>query len=185
MDLGIRSDFFQVWGNLIGSTLVDLRESSSYGFSVCRPRQYNSICWKLALISGFFDISWLIVWVVGINIWLMSCRRQWMLTPGSASDPKCKLNISPFLTLPHLLNSLICTNNAMSMVLLLQMKGRWDCWGVVDLYLGVGEGTGGGYHSVFLVLLDFVTSSVPLFRWLEHDRCWTCFFVFVFSGLFH
>ena len=35
-----------------------------------------------------------------------ACRRQEMLTQGPAPDPKCKLNISSFLTLPHLLNSL-------------------------------------------------------------------------------
>ena len=28
--------------------------SVSPGFCVCRPRQYNAICWKLDLISGFF-----------------------------------------------------------------------------------------------------------------------------------
>ena len=43
-----------------------------------------------------------------------------MLTEGSAPDPKGKLIISPFLTLPHLLDCLICTRNAMPIVLLLQ-----------------------------------------------------------------
>ena len=28
--------------------------SLSPGFCVCRPRQYNTICWKLDLISVFF-----------------------------------------------------------------------------------------------------------------------------------
>ena len=28
--------------------------SLSPGFCVCRPRQYDTICWKLDLISGFF-----------------------------------------------------------------------------------------------------------------------------------
>ena len=49
-----------------------------------------------------------------------------------APDPKCKLNIS-FLTLPHLSDCFICTRNSMSIVLLLQMMGGWDRWGVVDL----------------------------------------------------
>ena len=49
-------------------------------------------------------------------------------------DPKCKLIISSFLTLPHLLDCLICVRNAMPIVLLLQMMGGWDRWGVVDLY---------------------------------------------------
>ena len=40
----------------------------------------------------------------------------------------------------------------MSIVLLLQMMGGWDRWGVVDLYKGVGGGTGGGYHLIVFVL---------------------------------
>ena len=47
------------------------------------------------------------------------CRRQGMLTQGPAPDPKCKLNISSFLTLPYLLDCLICTRNSVSIVLLL------------------------------------------------------------------
>ena len=37
-----------------------------------------------------------------------------MLTQGPAPDPKCKLNILSFLTLPHLLDGLICTRNSVS-----------------------------------------------------------------------
>ena len=65
-----------------------------------------------------------------------------MLIQGPAPDPKCKLNISSFLTLPHLLDCLISTRNSVSFVLL-----EW--WrdgiggGVVDSYQGVGGGTGG------------------------------------------
>ena len=43
-----------------------------------------------------------------------------MLTQGLASDPRCKLNISSLLTLPHLLDlldCLICTRNSVSIVL--------------------------------------------------------------------
>ena len=36
-------------------------------------------------------------------------------------------------TLPHLSDSLICTRNSISIVLLLQMMGGWGRWGVVDL----------------------------------------------------
>ena len=53
-----------------------------------------------------------------------------MLTQGPPPDPKCKLNVSLFLTLPHLSDYLICTRNSMSIVLLLQMVrdrigGQW------------------------------------------------------------
>ena len=52
-----------------------------------------------------------------------------MLTQGHTPDPKCKLNVSSFLALPYLSDSLICTRNSMSIVLL-QM---------------VGDGLGGGW----------------------------------------
>ena len=56
-----------------------------------------------------------------------------MLTQGATPDPKCKLNISSFLALSHLSDSLICTGNFMPIVLLLQIMGGWDRLGVVDL----------------------------------------------------
>ena len=43
--------------------------SLSSGFCVCRPGQYNMICWELILISGFFAFLWLIVWgMESINV---------------------------------------------------------------------------------------------------------------------
>ena len=56
-----------------------------------------------------------------------------MLTQGPAPHPNCKLNISPFLTLPDLLDCLVCNRNAMSIVLLLQLMEGWARWGLVDL----------------------------------------------------
>ena len=50
--------------------------SLSPGFCVCRPRQYDTICWKLNLISGFFAFLWLIVWADGIN------KCDWCLAGG-------------------------------------------------------------------------------------------------------
>ena len=44
-----------------------------------------------------------------------------MLTQWPKPDPKCKLIISPFVTLPGLLRCLFFTGNAMSIVLLLQL----------------------------------------------------------------
>ena len=49
-------------------------------------------------------------------------------------DPKCKLIILSSVTLSHLIDCLICTTNAMSILLLLEMMGRWDRWGVVDFH---------------------------------------------------
>ena len=109
--------------------------SLSPGFCVRRPRQFDMIGWNFGLISGFFVFPRLIVlgkWNQGM--WLMTCKKQRMLTKGPTPDPKCKLIIPPFLTLPHLLECLICTRNAMSIVLLLQMMGAWDRSRVFDLY---------------------------------------------------
>ena len=66
-------------------------------------------------------------------MWLVSYRRQGMLTQGLAPDPKCNLNISSFITLPHLSDCPICTRNSMTIILLLQMMGGRVRWGVVDL----------------------------------------------------
>ena len=50
--------------------------SLSPGFCVCRPKQYNMICWEFDLLSRFFVSSWLIVWEDGIN------RCGWCLVGG-------------------------------------------------------------------------------------------------------
>ena len=87
-----------------------------------------------------------------------------MLTQGPVPDPKCKFNISLFLTVPHLLDCLICNRNYVSTVLLLSMMGEWDRCGLVDSYLGVVGGTGGGYyltvffHLCFCLLFSHVLS---------------------------
>ena len=65
-----------------------------------------------------------------------------MLTQGPTPDPKCKLNISSFLTLPHLLDCLNCTRNSVPIVLLLKMMAGWDRWGrggwLIDIRVWVG-----------------------------------------------
>ena len=88
-----------------------------------------------------------------------------MLTQEPAPYPKCRLIISSFLTRPNLLDCLICPRNAMFIVLLLQMMGEWDRWEVVELYQGVGGGTGGRYNFIvfvffwcFFILLPHVLS---------------------------
>ena len=66
-------------------------------------------------------------------MWLVSSRRQGMLTQGPAADPKFQLNITSFLTLPHPLHCPICAKDIMVTVLLLQVMGGWEGWGVVHL----------------------------------------------------
>ena len=50
--------------------------SLSPGFCVRRPRQYDTICWELNLISVFFGFFWLIVLADGIN------KCGWCLAAG-------------------------------------------------------------------------------------------------------
>ena len=136
--------------------------SFSPGFCVCIPRQYYTICWELNLISGFFAFFRLIVWPDGINKcgWCPLGGR-WCWLKGLHQIPSVRWIIH-HLTLPHLLDCLICTRTSVSTVLLVWMMGGWDRWGVVDSYQGLGGGTGGWYylisHSFFhfsCVLLSF------------------------------
>ena len=61
-----------------------------------------------------------------------------------APDPNCELNISSFLTLPHPSDCLICANDIMIIVLLQQIMGGWEGWGVggggwfIDIKVWVG-----------------------------------------------
>ena len=64
---------------ILSLTLLGLGSKStslSPGFCVHRPRQYDTICWELNLISGFFAFLWLIVWADGIN------KCGWCLAGG-------------------------------------------------------------------------------------------------------
>ena len=84
-----------------------------------------------------------------------------MLTQGPAPDPKCKLSILSFLTLPHLLDRLICARNVLSIVLLLQIMGD-GIGGDGSFILGFGWGHTQWVSSYsfcfFLVFLCFVFS---------------------------
>ena len=142
-----------------------------------RPRECDMICWKVDLISRFFTFFLLVVWVDGM--WLGSWRKQGMLTQGPAPDRKCKLNISSTLTLPPLLDCLICARNSMSILLLLQMLGD----GMVIFYQGMGGGLRGGYYLTgfgvfclsFCVLFSHILCS---FFGLTRKLEFLCVFLF-------
>ena len=75
-------------------------------------------------------------------MWPASCRTQGMLIQGYAPDPKCKSIISSFVTLPNLLDCLICSRNARNIHCIVITNDRgWDRWGVV-YYIRVCEGQG-------------------------------------------
>ena len=63
------------------SGLSSKSTSLSPGFSVCGPRQYNTICWELNLIFEFFAFFWLSAWVGGINKcgWCFARSRGWWI----------------------------------------------------------------------------------------------------------
>ena len=114
-------------------------------------------------------------------MWVVSCRRQGMLTQGPAPDPMCKLNISSFLMLPHLLDCLICTRNSVSIVLLLWMIGEWD-----RLRGGWFISGCGCYLIVYFFICAFFFWSLMsclFFNWVEHDSCCVCFFVYYLFSL--
>ena len=98
-----------------------------------------------SLLADFLTVFWKVVSYCYKMLHLRCCRgpniprvlnmRQGytrfstkcsIMTQGPTADPKCKLIISSFLTLPHLLDCLVCTRNAMLIVLLLQMMEGWD-----------------------------------------------------------
>ena len=71
-----------------------------------------------------------------------------------------KLKITSELKLPMKdnflpLHSFICAKNIMIIVLLLQMTGGWEGWGMVHLCLGLVEVAGGRYH-IFSIFVFFV-----------------------------
>ena len=120
-------------------------------------------------------------------MWLVSCRRQGMLTQGPTPDPTCKLIISSFLTLPHLLDYLVYTRNVLSIALLFQMRGRMRQVGGGYFILACWWGNRWQVSSYVVFSYAFVfcslTFSVPLFKWLEHDGCCVRFFNFSLFSL--
>ena len=108
-----------------------------------------------------------------------------MLTQGPAPDPKCELNITLFLTLPHPLHCPICAKDIMVVVLLLQVRG----WlGVGSFVLRLGWGDRGGYH-IFSVFCSVFGLLLIVLLWLVHNRLlWLfhcSFFAFFVFGPFH
>ena len=75
-----------------------------------------------------------------------------MLTQGPAPDPKCKLNISLLLTLPHPSDCLICANGIMIVVSLLQIMGDGKVRGSGGWFIYVRVWVEGqGMVSLFLL----------------------------------
>ena len=82
----------------------------------------SPFCTALGHQEMFCPFSLMIVWAHG-SIWVVSSKWHGMLTQGPTPEPKCKLNIPSFVTLPDLLDCFTCTKNVMSIALLVQMMG--------------------------------------------------------------
>ena len=100
-------------------------------------------------------------------MWLVSCRKQGKLTQGPAPDPKCKLNFTSFLTLPHSFDCPICAKSSLFIVLFVQILGGRDV-------CGWGEGREGVYIIFFFVrvVFCFILPLVPFIR-STRER-WSC-----------
>ena len=119
-------------------------------------------------------------------MWLVFCRRQGMLMKGPAPNPKCKLNISSFITLPHLWDCFILPG----ILYWLYCYYKWwrdaiGGWWLINNRVFWGGDRGWELSCNFsfcfffsLVLLSFVVAAaLSVFKWLEHDSCRVCFFV--------
>ena len=109
----------------------------------------------------------LLFWSYIVIIIIFNCIVIYF-NPQASDASGCKLNISSFLTLPHLLDFLICTRNSVSIVLLLSMMGEWDRWGVADSCQGVGGGIEGGYYLIVFFYLFFVSFCLLVSHVLSH-----------------
>ena len=132
---------------------------------ICRPRQHDTICWKLNLISRFFASSWLILWEDGINKcrWCQA-RRAGVLTQGSTTE-KCKFNISSFLTLPYLPDCLNCASN-----------GIVHCISITNFYYDMGT----ILQGFFLVPLNFIPSHPQSLYLGDQSTMAVCLFLCFF-----
>ena len=109
-----------------------------------------------------------------------------LTTEVPAPDPKCKLNILSFLSLPYLSDCFICNKETLIIVLLLQIMGNWKIGGWfihVRVYMGRQR-----VCTIFLELL-FCFCVVINCSWrIKHDSCWLFLyfcFAFFFSGPFN
>ena len=155
--------------------------SLSPGFSVRRPRQYNTICSELNLISGFFAFFWFIVWADGINkcgCYLAGSRGCWLKGPHQIPSVSWIFYHSLHFRIyqivsyvPRILCPLCC-----------YYKWWWDGIDGGGWFIsGCGWGDRGGYYLiVFFFTCAFVLFShvLSLFKWVDHDSCCVCFFVY-------
>ena len=141
--------------------------SLSPGFSVCRPRQYDFICWELNLISGFSAFFWLIGWADGIN------KYAWCL----AGLSWCLIRLS-HLYLEFYVHCVVIINDGGYVIV-----GGWL------IYIRVWMGSKGwGLSDIFFCftcafVFCSLMPSVSLYKWLEHGSCCACFFVYYLFSL--
>ena len=169
---------------ILSLRLLELGSKSaclSPGFYVRRPRQYNTICLELNLISGFSAFYRLIDWADGINKCGL-CLAGGRGFKGLHQIPSVSWKFHHCLHfhiyyivsfLPGILSPLYC-----------YYKWWWEWIGegwLIYTRVWVGERERVLSHSCcfFFITHAFVfcsvMSSVSFFKSLEHDRCCVCF----------
>ena len=142
--------------------------SLSPGSFVCRPRQFDTICWELNLISGFFAFFWLIVWVNGINKchWcLAGCTWFWLKGLHQIPSASWIIHQSLHFHIYHIVSfvpGIMCP---------LYCYYEWcgdgiGWWWLIHVRVWVGgQGVGiiSKFFSFLLVLLSFVSHVLSLF----------------------
>ena len=162
--------------------------SLSPGFCVRRPRQYDTICWELNLISGFFAFFWLIVWADGINKcgWCLAGGR-WCWLKGVHQIP------SVSWTVHHSLHFHMFYIVLFGLGILCPLYCYYEWWGhgiggVWLIHIKVWVGSQGlAIISYFVFICAYVFWSLVsclFFKWVEHDSCCVCFFVYYLFSLF-
>ena len=140
----------------------------------------------ISFLNSFFFLGWLF-WVGGISKYgwcLAGGRGCWLKSPHQIPSVSWSfqhsLHIYQFVSFVSGIPCPLCC--------------YYIWWGdgiggwVVNLYEGVDGGQGVGIILYFLFLscpflFSCLAFSVPLFRWLEHDGCYICFFDFSFFFL--
>ena len=153
------------WGRV-----PSLSTSLSHALHEHRPRQYDMIWQQFDLFSGFFLLD---DWADGVSgcCWcLLGGWGCWLI--GHAPDPKCKLNISPFLNnstsirLPHLCQGYndhcFVTPN----------DGGWIIY--VKVWVG-GQGLGIIFFLFFVLFL--CCCSLYFHGLMVHDSFCACFII--------
>ena len=114
---------WNLWINIVWSAVSNVFAFSFFGEKITYVPRKTIHTWKTKKLQKFLDffyLPWFLQIITLIKYFAVTLEEP---TP----DPKCKLNISSFLTLSHPLDCLICAKNIM-VIVLLSISGRNKEW---------------------------------------------------------